>query len=46
VDYRGRPIRWISAVRARFTRELSFDQKVRFLARIGTRALDLHPQND
>jgi acetolactate synthase-1/2/3 large subunit len=46
VDYRRRPIRWIDAVRGRFTRELSFDQKVRFLARIGSRALDFAPQND
>jgi acetolactate synthase-1/2/3 large subunit len=46
VDYRGRPIRWINAVRNRFTRELSLDQKLRFLARIGSRALDFSPQND
>jgi acetolactate synthase-1/2/3 large subunit len=46
-DYRGRPIRWLRAVRSRFTSELSLDQKLRFLARIGTRALDLSgPRND
>jgi acetolactate synthase-1/2/3 large subunit len=45
-DYRRRPIRWIDAARNRFIRELSFEQKVRFLARIGSRALDFHPQND
>ncbi len=45
-DYRVRPIRWIDAARARYTRDLTFDQKVRFLARIGSRALDLHPRND
>jgi hypothetical protein len=33
-------------VRSRFTRELSLDQKLRFLARIGSRALDFSPQND
>jgi acetolactate synthase-1/2/3 large subunit len=46
VDYRGRPIRWVNAVRSRFTRELSLDQKLRFLARIGSRALDFSPRND
>jgi acetolactate synthase-1/2/3 large subunit len=45
-DYRHRPIRWVSATRDRFTQELSTEQKVRFLARIGSRALDLHPCND
>jgi len=43
-DYRKRPIRWLSAVRKKFTDELTFDQKVRFLARIGSRALDLKPE--
>jgi acetolactate synthase-1/2/3 large subunit len=43
-DYRKRPIRWIKAVRKRFTDELTFDQKVRFLARVGSRALDLKPE--
>jgi acetolactate synthase-1/2/3 large subunit len=46
VDYRRRPIRWIDAVRARFTRELTFPQKMRFLARLGSRALDFNPHND
>jgi hypothetical protein len=41
VDSRRRPVRWISAARARFTQELSNEQKVRFLARIGSRSL--HP---
>ena len=45
-DYRGRPIRWIDCARQRYTQELSPAQKVRFLARIGSRALDHHPQND
>jgi acetolactate synthase-1/2/3 large subunit len=45
-DYRGRPIRWVDAARQRFTQELSPAQKVRFLARIGSRALDVMPQND
>jgi acetolactate synthase-1/2/3 large subunit len=45
-DYGKRPCRWIDAARARFTRELTTEQRVRFLARIGSRALDHHPEND
>jgi acetolactate synthase-1/2/3 large subunit len=45
-DYRRRPIRWINAARSQFTRELTVHQKARFLARLGSRSLDLHPQND
>lgn len=45
-DYRRRPVRWINAARARYTNELTTEQKVRFLARIGSRALDLRPNND
>jgi acetolactate synthase-1/2/3 large subunit len=46
-DYRERPVRWLKAVRSRFTSDLTPDQQVRFLARIGSRALDLRPeQND
>jgi acetolactate synthase-1/2/3 large subunit len=41
VDYRRRPVRWINAARARFTQELTHEQKIRFLARIGSRSL--HP---
>lgn len=39
VDYRRRPIRWLDAARTRFTNELTMDQKIRFLARIGSRAV-------
>jgi acetolactate synthase-1/2/3 large subunit len=45
-DYGKRPCRWINAAKARFTKELSTEQKARFLARLGSRALDLHPDND
>jgi acetolactate synthase-1/2/3 large subunit len=38
-DYGERKIRWIEAVRDRYTEELSAAQKARFLARIGSRAL-------
>lgn len=44
VDYRHRPVRWIEAARAKYTRHLSAQQKARFLARIGSRALDLRPE--
>jgi hypothetical protein len=46
VDSGKRPSRWINAVRGRFTKELSTQQKVRFLSRLGARALQVHPQND
>src|SRR5204862_3968917 len=45
-DYRKLKVRWIDAVRKRFTKDLTPAQKVRFMARIGTRALDHHPNND
>jgi acetolactate synthase-1/2/3 large subunit len=45
-DYRKLHVRWLDAVRKRFTDELSLRQKTRFLARIGSRALDPHPMND
>jgi acetolactate synthase-1/2/3 large subunit len=42
-DYGERPIRWIEAVRKKFTRELSLQQKTRFAARLGARTLDFKP---
>ncbi len=45
-DYHHRPVRWIKAAKDRFTSELTRDQKMRFLARIGSRSLDRHPDND
>jgi acetolactate synthase-1/2/3 large subunit len=38
-DYRKLKVRWIDAVRARYTDELTTGQKLRFLARIGGRAI-------
>ncbi|MFQ3594391.1 MAG: thiamine pyrophosphate-binding protein, partial [Gemmataceae bacterium] len=46
VEMGKRPIRWIEAVKSRYTRELSAGQKTRFLTRLGVRTLKLHPQND
>jgi acetolactate synthase-1/2/3 large subunit len=46
-DYGKRKVRWVEAVRGRYTKELTAAQKARFLARIGSRAV--HPsakQND
>ena len=46
-DYDRRPVRWLRAARARFLRELAQDhQRLRFVARAGTRALERHPFND
>ncbi len=45
-DYGHRQVRWIKAAKDRFTKELTRDQKVRFMARIGSRALVRHPEND
>jgi acetolactate synthase-1/2/3 large subunit len=44
-DYGKRPCRWIDAARSRFTKELTTEQKAKFLARMGSRALH-HPEND
>jgi acetolactate synthase-1/2/3 large subunit len=45
-DYCKRPVRWIDAARKRYTQELTTEQKVRFLARIGSRSLHLSQEND
>jgi acetolactate synthase-1/2/3 large subunit len=45
-DYGKRPLRWLDAARGRFTHELTTEQRVKFLARLGARALDVHPKND
>jgi acetolactate synthase-1/2/3 large subunit len=38
-DYGKRKVRWVEAVRDRYTKELTPAQKSRFLARIGSRAI-------
>ena len=43
-DYNTRKIRWIEAVRARFTKELTAAQKTRFLMRIASREGDFKPE--
>ena len=45
-DYGDRKVRWVDAVRARYTKELTAAQKARFLARLGSRAIQLEKQND
>jgi acetolactate synthase-1/2/3 large subunit len=45
-DFGDRPVRFIEAVRQRYTSELTTQQKARFLARAGVRAVHLHKEND
>jgi acetolactate synthase-1/2/3 large subunit len=45
-DYNKRPVRWIEAAKSRYTKELTAEQKRRFLARIGSRSLHFHQLND
>jgi acetolactate synthase-1/2/3 large subunit len=45
-DYRDRKIRWIEAVRKKYTNELTTAQKARFAARIGSRAVAFQRAND
>jgi acetolactate synthase-1/2/3 large subunit len=45
-DFGDRPVRFIEAVRQRYTQELTTHQKARFLARAGVRAVHLHKEND
>jgi len=45
-DYGQRPVRWIDAVKDRYTKELSARQKLKFMARMGARALDPRKEND
>ncbi len=46
IDYCRRPVRWINAARAHYTKDLSRQQKIRFLTRIGSRALHHRQEND
>jgi acetolactate synthase-1/2/3 large subunit len=45
-DYGKRKVRWIEAARHRYIDELSREQRVRFMARLGSRALEFRPAND
>jgi acetolactate synthase-1/2/3 large subunit len=45
-DYGKRPVRWIDAVRKRYTNELTAQQKARFAARVGVRSAQLRKEND
>jgi len=45
-DYRERKIRWLEAVRRRYVRELTPAQQTRFLARLGSRAVEFQRAND
>jgi acetolactate synthase-1/2/3 large subunit len=46
IDYGKRPLRWVQAAKRQFTRQLTTEQKIYFLARLGGRAAHLHAQND
>ncbi len=46
VDYGERKVRWIEAAKKRYLSELCTDQKLRIVARLGTRALSGCPNND
>jgi acetolactate synthase-1/2/3 large subunit len=46
VDYRDRKIRWLDAVAQRYLREMTPAQTTRFLARIGSRAVQFQAAND
>jgi hypothetical protein len=45
-DYGKRPIRWVNAAKHRFTKELTAQQKIHFMARIGSRAVHFAGEND
>jgi acetolactate synthase-1/2/3 large subunit len=45
-DYRDRKVRWIDAVARRYTREMTPAQATRFLARLGSRAVQFQRAND
>jgi acetolactate synthase I/II/III large subunit len=45
-DYGKRQVRWIDAVRKRYTKELTTGQKARFVARVGVRSARLNKEND
>ncbi|HEV8060581.1 MAG TPA: thiamine pyrophosphate-binding protein, partial [Gemmataceae bacterium] len=46
IDYDKRPVRWLDAVKGRFTKELNTQQKMRFVSRMGIRSLEFHKVND
>ena len=46
IDYDKRPVRWLDAVKGRFSKELNTQQKMRFVSRLGIRSLELHKNND
>jgi acetolactate synthase-1/2/3 large subunit len=45
-DYGKRPIRWLDAVKKRYEKELTTEQKVRFATRLGVRAMALQSRDD
>jgi acetolactate synthase-1/2/3 large subunit len=45
-DYGSRPIRWIDAAKSQFTHQLTAEQKLHFMTRLGYRAMHLTAIND
>ena len=43
-DDGNRKVRWVEAVRDRYTNDLTAAQKARFLARLGARTFNLRPE--
>ncbi len=45
-DYGSRPIRWIDAAKSQFTHQLTTEQKMHFMTRLGYRAVQLTRMDD
>jgi acetolactate synthase I/II/III large subunit len=45
-DYGSRPIRWIDAAKSQFAHQLTVEQKMHFMTRLGYRAVHLTSIND
>jgi hypothetical protein len=45
-DYGSRPIRWIDAAKSQFTHQLTTEQKMHFMTRLGYRAVQLTRNDD
>ena len=45
-EYTSRPVRWLESTRARYTKELSVGQKLRFASRLGVRSLRIRDSSD
>jgi acetolactate synthase-1/2/3 large subunit len=46
IDYGKRPLRWVQAAKKQFTKQLTTEQKIYFLARMGGRAVHVRAADD